>query len=302
MKYPLLSSLGLIVASLTFPHTAHAEGLSNFRIGMTPDADAADRLQDNQCMVDHVRELLDVPVSLHTPADFNAVIEGLIGGNLDLAYLGPSAYARVYLTDPNAVEPILVRVNPDRSFGFYAVAFARVDSGITSIEEAKGKVIAYGDPNSTSGYLIPDFQLNRSGISTQPGEFFSDVVFSGGHPQSIQGVYNGDFDVSFTYTDGTGFWEDGYSSGPLRMAADAGAVDLSEMHEIWRSEYMVEGPIVIRKDLPERVKVEITGLLASMGFMDPECAYNFLGGDVLGLKPVQHASYMNIIEMRQQAQ
>lgn len=302
MKHTSSTSLILsAVFAMGFSAT-HADTLTGFRIGMTPDADAADRLQDNQCLVEHVRELLDVPVSLHTPADFNAVIEGLIGGNLDLAYLGPSAYARVYLTDPDAVEPILVRVNPDRSYGFYAVAFARIDSSISSIEEAQGKVIAFGDPNSTSGYLIPDFQLNQSGISTEAGEFFADVVFSGGHPQSIQGVYNGDFDVSFTYTDGDGFWEDGYSSGPLRMAADAGAVDLSEMQEIWRSEYMVEGPIVIRKDLPERVKVEITGLLASMGFMDPDCAYNFLGGEVLGLKPVQHQSYLNIIEMRKKSQ
>jgi phosphonate transport system substrate-binding protein len=300
-RRPFHSICTIATVILLMSAETSAETLTQFRIGMTPDQDAAQRLQLNECMVKHVQDLLGVPVSLYTPADFNAVIEGLIGGNLDLAYLGPSAYARVFLTNPNAVEPILVRVNPDRSYGFYAVAFSRIDSGINSIEDAKGRTLAFGDPNSTSGYLIPDFFLKKNGTSTKAGEYFGDVVFSGGHPQSIIGVFNGDYDVSFTYTDGEGFWEDGYSSGPLRMAADGGAVDLSEMKEIWRSEYMVEGPIVIRKDLPERVKVEITGLLASLGFMDPQCTYNFLGGESLGLKPVKHESYTSIIEMRQQA-
>jgi phosphonate transport system substrate-binding protein len=75
-------------------------------------------------------ELLGVPVKLFAPADYNGVIEGLLGGNLDMAWLGASGYAKVYLTNPDAVDPVLTKINKDGSFGYYSIGFARVDSGI----------------------------------------------------------------------------------------------------------------------------------------------------------------------------
>ena len=47
-----------------------------------------------------------------------------------MAWLGASGYAKVYLHDPEAVEPVLVKINPDGSFGYYSIGFARKDSGI----------------------------------------------------------------------------------------------------------------------------------------------------------------------------
>ena len=47
-----------------------------------------------------VEDLLGVETKLFAPADYNGVIEGLLGGNLDMAWLGASGYAKVYLTDP----------------------------------------------------------------------------------------------------------------------------------------------------------------------------------------------------------
>lgn len=287
-------------ATLAFAGQALAEGpgITEFRIGVLGGENANDRLRSNECVRVAMEELLGVPTRVFAPADYNAVVEGLLGGNIDMAWLGPSAYAKAYLTDPEAVEPVLVKVNTDKSFGYIATMFARADSGITSLEDAKGKKFAFGDPNSASGYLIPNYELNKAGIGTQSGEYFGEVVFSGGHEQSIVGVFNGDFDVSLTWADGLGDWEDGYNSGALRKAADAGLVDMTQLVEIWRSPVIVEGPIVLRKSLPERVKIDVTGFLASLGFMDPECAYTFMAGEVLGLKPVKHADYENIVEVR----
>ena len=87
------------------------------------------------------------------------MIQGLLGGTLDMAWLGASAYAKTYLTDPEAVEPVLVKTNLDGSFGYHSIGFARTDSGITSLDDVKGKVFGFGDPNSTSGYLIPSIEI-----------------------------------------------------------------------------------------------------------------------------------------------
>ncbi|MGF1660296.1 MAG: phosphonate ABC transporter substrate-binding protein [Rubrimonas sp.] len=296
MKLTLIAAAVAAIAG-----AASAQEITEFRVGILGGENASDRLRSNECIRVQLEELLGVPTKVFAPADYNGVIEGILGGNIDMAWLGPSAYAKVYLTDPEAAEPVLVKVNVDGSFGYHAIAFARADSGITSFEDMKGKVFALGDPNSTSGYLIPAYELNKAGYSTKPGEYFSDVVSSGGHEQSIVGVYNGDFPASVTWADGLGEWEDGYNSGALRKAADAGLVDMTQLVEIWKSPVIVEGPIVLRKSLPERVKIDVTGHLASLGFMDPECAYTFMAGEVKGLKPINHAAYENIIEVRRAA-
>jgi phosphonate transport system substrate-binding protein len=112
------------------------------------------------------------------------------------------------------------------------------------------------------------------------------------------GVYNGDFDAGVTWADGLGAWEDGYNSGALRKASDAGLVDMTEMVEIWKSNVIPEGPIVLRKSLPEDVKIQMTGMMASLASMDQECAYGFMAGEVKGIAPITHDAYEGIIGAR----
>ena len=79
--------------------------------------------------------------------------------------MGASGYAGVYLQDNNAVSPVLTTKNVDDSLGYYAVVVTRADSGLTSLEDLEGRSLAYADPNSTSGYLVPRAELTRSGIN-----------------------------------------------------------------------------------------------------------------------------------------
>ncbi|WP_428641600.1 phosphate/phosphite/phosphonate ABC transporter substrate-binding protein, partial [Roseibium sp.] len=208
-------------------------------------------------------------------------------------------YAKTFLSDPEAVEPILVKVNTDGGYGYYSIGFARKDSGITDLTGMKGKVFGFGDPNSTSGFLIPSIEIPQAtGASMTSGDYFGEVKFSGGHEQTIVGVYNGDFDGGVTWADGLGEWEDGYNSGALRKASDAGLVDMTEIHEIWRSPVIPEGPVVLSKKLPEDVKVKMTALMASLTSMDPECAYGVAAGETKGFMPITHEAYESIVAAR----
>jgi phosphonate transport system substrate-binding protein len=299
MKKWITSLFAAMALMLAFTTAAMAEEtITEFRIGILGGENASDRLRSNECVRAQIEALLGVPTKIYAPADYNGVIEGLLGGNLDMAWLGASGYAKVYLTNPDVVEPVLVKINKDGSFGYYSVGFARVDSGIESLDDMKDKVFGFGDPNSTSGYLIPSIEIPQSGYSMKPGEYFKDVVFTGGHEQTIVAVFNGDINAGVTWADGLGEWVDGYNSGALRKAADAGLVDMTQIQEIWRSKLIPEGPIVLRKDLPEKVKLKVTGLLASMPSMDMECAYGFMAGEVKGIAPVDHDAYLSIIEAR----
>lgn len=289
----------LATTALTSVAMAEETQITEFRIGLLGGENAQDRLNNNECLRAKTEELLGVPTKLFAPADYNGVIQGLLGGTLDMAWLGASGYAKTWLSDPEAVEPVLVKVNADGGYGYYSVGFARKDSGITSLEDMQGKTFGFGDPNSTSGFLIPSIEIPEvTGASMNSGDYFGEVKFSGGHEQTIVGVNNGDFDGGVTWADGLGNWEDGYNSGALRRAVDAGLVDMNDLVQIWQSRPIPEGPFVLRKSLPSDVKVKFTALLASLPSIDPECAYGVLSGEAKGVQPIGHDAYEVIIEAR----
>jgi phosphonate transport system substrate-binding protein len=276
--------------------SAFAQEITEFNIGILGGENAQDRMTSNECFRAKMEAALGVPVKLFTPADYDGVIQGLLGGSLDYAWLGASSYAKIYLTDPEAVEVKLTKQNLDGSTGYFSIGFTRKDTGITSIDEAKGKIFAFADPNSTSGFLVPGAELTaKFGPLDQ---FFSEVKMSGGHEQTIVGVANGDFDAGVSWADGLGNWEDGYNSGAFRKAADAGLVDMNNLVEIWRSALIPEGPMVVRKALPQDVKDKVTALTADLWETDKDCAYAVAAGDAKDFIPVEHSAYDGILAAR----
>ena len=294
-------TLALALAATTaLSSAASAEESSEFRIGILGGENAQDRLTAYGCLQDYTAEALGVDVKLFAPADYAGVIQGLVGGTLDMAWLGASSYAATYLQNPDAVEPVLVKVNLDGSIGYHSIGFARKDSGIDSIDAMEGKVFGFGDPNSTSGYLIPSIEIPqyKDGVTMDSGDYFGEVKFTGGHEQTIVAVNNGDIDGGVTWADGQGNWEDGYNSGALRKAVDAGLVDMNDLVQIWKSNVIPEGPIVLRTALPDDVKATMTELVDGLHEKDQDCAYNVAAGETLGFQPVTHDTYISVIEAR----
>lgn len=292
-----MKTLVLALAATTALSTAvSAQEITQFNIGILGGENAQDRMTSNECYRTAIEEALGVPVKVFTPADYDGVIQGLLGGTLDMAWLGASGYAKIYLTDPEAVTPVLTKQNIDGSTGYYSIGLARKDSGITSVEEARGRSFAFADPNSTSGYLVPGAELTETYGPLD--EFFSEVRFSGGHEQTIVAVANGDVDAGVTWADGLGEWEDGYNSGALRKAADAGMIDMNDVVQIWKSNLIPEGPMVVRNVLPQDVKDKVIELTANLHETDKECAYGVAHGDAKDFVPVTHDAYEGVVAAR----
>ncbi|KEJ87885.1 phosphonate ABC transporter substrate-binding protein [Sulfitobacter donghicola] len=292
-------ALALMSTAISGAAIADTNAVTEFRIGILGGENAQDRMNSNECLRAYTEELLGVETKLFAPADYNGVIQGLLGGTLDMAWLGASSYAAVHIQDPDAVEPVLVKINLDGSYGYHSIGFARVDSNIKSLEDMKGKTFGFGDPNSTSGYLIPSIEIpQQTSASMESGDYFGEVKFTGGHEQTIVAVNNGDINGGVTWADGQGNWEDGFNSGALRKAVDAGLVDMNDLVEIWRSKPIPEGPVVLRSTLPQDVKDKMTALVDGLHEADPECAYGVAAGESLGFNPITHDAYVSIVEAR----
>lgn len=285
-----------LAATTALSTVASAQGITQFNVGILGGENAQDRMNSSECYRSKIEAELGVPVRVFTPADYDGVIQGLLGGTLDMAWLGASGYAKIYLTDEKSVEPVLTKQNMDGSTGYYSIGFARADSGITKLEDAKGKRFAFAEPNSTSGYLVPGAEMVETVGPLD--QFFSEVKFSGGHEQSIVGVAKGDVDAGVAWADGLGDWADGYNSGAFRKAADSGLVDMNDIVEIWRSRLIPEGPMVVRQALPQDVKDKVTKLTADLHETDKACAYNVAAGEAMDFVPITHDAYLGIVAAR----
>lgn len=291
-----LMAATLAVAALVTP--VLAQEMDVIRIGLLGGENEADRLADNQCLIDKLPAALGVKeVQLFPAADYDGVVQGLLGGTLDIAGLGASAYAKVYLADPKAVEPFLTNVQTDGSTGYYSIGLARKDSGITTITEAKGKRLGYADPDSTSGYLVPLTSLPAT-LGAKPEEFFASTDFGGGHENLVLGLLDDKFDVVTTWASGVGEFSEGYTSGNIRSMVDKGMLDMEDVVEVWRSPLIPNGPLVMRTSLPQEMKDKIVAFYTALPTEDYDCFRSIENGDFSGYTPVTEEFYQPIIDAR----
>ena len=84
----------------------------------------------------------------------------------------------------------------------------------------------------------------------------------------------------------------------VRKAADAGLVDMNDLVELWKSNLIPEGPMVVRSALPQDVKDKVIALTADLHETDKDCAYGVAAGEAKDFIPVTLDAYTGIIEAR----
>ncbi|TRB17059.1 phosphonate ABC transporter substrate-binding protein [Rhizobium rhizogenes] len=294
LKKTLLAATAL----LALAGGAAAQDLKEFRIGIMGGENEADRLRNYACLSDHLKKEFGFEkVSLFPAADYDGVIQGLLGGTLDFAELGASGYAATYIKDPKAVTPILTTQQTDGSTGYYSVLVARKDSGFKTLAELKGKKLGYADPDSTSGYLVPKVTLPKD-LGMPVDKFFASTQFNGGHENNVLAVLDKKVDASVTWASGVGDFKDGYSSGNLRKMVDKGTLNMNDIVQLWQSPLIPNGPLVVSNKLSDEWKGKLTDLFMSLPKKDKNCFEAIEGGDYAGYIKVTPEFYNTVIETR----
>jgi phosphonate transport system substrate-binding protein len=294
LKKALLGAVALVALA----GHVQAEDLKEFRVGIIGGENEADRLRNYQCLGDQLKaELGFEKVSFFPAADYDGVIQGLLGGTLDYAELGASGFAKIYLAKADAVEPILTTVQTDGSTGYHSIMVARKDSGITKIEDLKGKKLGFADPDSTSGYLVPLVTLPET-IGGPVKEFFGETGFGGGHENLVLEVMKGTFDAGTTFGSGVGEWKDGYTSGNLHKMVEKGILDMNELVELWKSPLIPNGPIVVRTSIDADMKAKFKQFMLDLPKKDAACFAAVMGGDFTAFTEVNVDFYKPIIDAR----
>ena len=277
-----------------------AAQVPQIRMGLLGGENDADRL----ARVDTYKKLMEdtfgVPVKLLVAADYAGVIQAFAAEQLDIAYMSPGAYAGAWLESQGNVRPLVVTQEADGSTSYVAVLFTRTDSGIMSLADMKGHSLAWADPNSASGYLIPRSEFRAAGIDPEPGKYFSRTGFAGGHEQEVVAVMNRQYDAGVTWTSGIGDPAQGYTRGMLRMMVDKKMLSMSDMRIIWKSRPILNGPLTVRKNTPDAFQADMLAFHLALPTAHPDIYHSVDMGSGKGWVPVQHADFQPFIDMLQQ--
>lgn len=174
----------LICCLLFFP-ALPAPAQQTLKVSAIPDESPTELLRKFKPLGAYLSRELGMKIDWTPVNDYPAVVEGLAGRKVDLAWLGGFTFVQVRLRTGNAI-PIAQRVEDERFISYYIVPAA---STAKSLRDLKGKTFAFGSPSSTSGHLMPRFYLLKEGIN--PDKDFARIAFSGAHDATVAFVASG---------------------------------------------------------------------------------------------------------------
>jgi phosphonate transport system substrate-binding protein len=232
----LALSFALPMAALAAPP---ADWPKELKLGLIPTESSDNITERFDNLVQHLQKELEVPITTQVASDYAGVITAMQFKHIDLAYFGPKSY--VEAADRAGAEALVMEVSEDGSKGYHGVIITKKDSPIKSMEDAKGKVWAFTDPNSTSGTLVPTVYFVKE-MKIDPDKYFSKVIYSGSHEASILAIKGGKIDIAST------------NDLDLARGNGKGWETEKDFQILWTSPLIPGSPMACRKDLPESLK------------------------------------------------
>ncbi|CAI0938497.1 Phosphate-import protein phnD precursor [Serratia rubidaea] len=300
-KIAILSALisGVLMAG----SAAAADAPKELNMGILGGQNATQQIGDNQCVKQFFDKELGVDTKLRNSSDYSGVIQGLLGGKIDMVLsMSPASFASVHIKDPQAVDLVGIAVDDaDNSRGYHSVVIVKADSPYKKLEDLKGKSFGFADPDSTSGFLMPDHDFKKQfggNADNKYNGYFSNVTFSGGHEQDILGVVNGQFDGAVTWTSMIGDYNSGYTSGAFTRLIRMDQPDLmKKIRIIWQSPLIPNGPILVRSALPAEFKTKLVAAIKKLDKEDHACFVKALGGKQ-HIEDTTLAEYQPVIDLK----
>ncbi|HWS55561.1 MAG TPA: putative selenate ABC transporter substrate-binding protein [Pyrinomonadaceae bacterium] len=178
----LLASVALLALGPSCAGGGAPADRPTLRLSMIPTTDPGKMLRESQPLVEYLERETGAKVELTIPTNYAAVVEAVGSDRVDIAHFGGFTY--VQASGRFGVRPLVQR---DRDQSFHSVFLTQPDSPVNSLADLKGRTFAFGDVNSTSGHLMPEYFMRQSGVDA---EVITKAVYTGGHDATALAVAN----------------------------------------------------------------------------------------------------------------
>jgi len=250
--YAVIAALWLALALAVGPLPARADS-KELVVGLAASSSAQSLHAMWRPLLEDLGAALDMGVRCQFFDDYAGVIWALGAGNVQLAWLGNKAAMEA--VDRVGGEVGLQVINAQGASGYHSHLIVPAASSLRSVDDviasAAGLTFGNGDPNSTSGFLVPAYYIFAL-RGVDPARLFKRVT-QANHEDNYLAVAQGRVDVATSNSADLERLQ-------LRFPEHAGAVKV-----IWTSPLIPSDPLVWRADLPQADKEAIRTFLSGYG-------------------------------------
>lgn len=247
----IASALTAVAALACVP--AAAQDLKEINFGIISTESSQHLKSDWQPVLDDMGRKTGYKVNAFFASDYAGIIEGMRFGKVHVAWFGNKSAMEA--VDRAGGEVFAQMVNADGTQGYYSHLIVHRDSPLKSLDDvlknSRNLSFGNGDPNSTSGFLVPAYYVfaqNR----VDPKTAFK-VTRSANHESNALAVANRQVDVATN------------NSENLAKLGDRMPEKFREIRVVWTSPLIPLDPLVMRKDLPEAARQKVKDFFYSYG-------------------------------------
>lgn len=288
IKQVVFSSTVVTVLVLATGCTSNKKELGSadnpVKLHFVPSVDAKVIENNSKTFKEYLEKTTGYKFEVTIPQSYVAVVEAFGTKRADIAAMNSGGY--LLANEKYGAEARMTVIRHGQST-YSGMIVTKKDGPVKKIEDLAGKKVAFVDPMSTSGYILPLKMLKDKHV--EPKE----TVFALKHDNVISMVYQGQVDAGAAFFSPPSKNEKGEDVvEDARRLVKAQYPDIeSKVTIIGMSDQIPNDPFIFRKDMPEEMKTKIVD--AMMKFMEtPEGkeAFKAIYG-VTGLKLATDADY-----------
>lgn len=252
MKSLLITAIlisALFLTSCQFKKEALGTEKNPIKFHLVPSQDVKVLADSSTAVKNYLEQHTPYKFEVTIPQSFVAVVEAFGTKRADMAAINTYGY---YLAHQKYGVEARLTVLRYGIATYQSQFLARADGKIKTLQDLAGKKVAFVDPASTSGYILPMKTLKDRKI--EPKE----TVFAMKHDAVVSMIYQGQVDAGATY----------YSPPKNGLMDDARRLVKTQYPDVEQKVKIIElsdpipnDPIVFRKDLPEEIKEKIVNTL-----------------------------------------
>lgn len=252
------------------------------RFGVEPYEAASRLLPVYEDVAKLIADKLGCKVEVQVTTSYNAEIEAMRAGKLEIGEFGPLGYVLAHqVAKAEAVASFSQKDGKPMTYTASIVSWP--GSGVTSLKGTEGHSFAFSDPASTSGHLFPAYALQKAGIDADKGV---KPVYAGSHTATFEALRNHKVEAGelnsdqITSAQHQGMWQDGMFT------------------TLWQSDPIPQDPIAVRGDLAPALKARLTQILQNLDLkVLPQKDLDVLAGDGKTFVAIDDAAYDGIRDM-----
>jgi phosphonate transport system substrate-binding protein len=248
----------LVVCAAAQSFTLPAQAAEPLNFGIISTESTRNLKSSWEPLLRDMEQSLGVKVNAFFAPDYAGIIEGMRFNKVQVAWFGNKS--AIEAVDRAQAEVFAQQTNPDGTDGYYSLLVVHSSSPLKNLDDVlknrAGLTLGFGDPNSTSGTVVPGFYAFGQ-HNVDPTKDFKRTVRAN-HETNLMAVQSRQVDVVTNNTDSV----DRFKKTNPQKAAD--------LREIWRSPLIPSDPIVWRKDLDPAMKAKVRDFLLGYGKTDEQ--------------------------------